>query len=423
MNSKKAFSVVLSLVLIVTLIGCKNTDHFHDVTGDPWPDPFEWLRGTTVRYVTTDSFDGGKYDVAINYFEQTYGIDVVVQLLDERTALSSLAADIAAGIQGDVFRDNRGFPHSLSVLQPLEAAELDLNDPMWNQSIIKASTFDGRPYLIDAIGNVWADFDVCVYNKKIFEENNIKTPKDYYEEGNWTFENFRFAANEVAKLGEEYTGVGILDSMVYGIAGSSFYTYKDDQIYRSDTERLMETMRLLSDMKTDKLAILSKYTFSSRKEGMALTTASGLNRFGRFGSLGNDMGVTYLPVLHQGDKRQLTAAYQGWGVIDGARNPVGAGLFIKEFINHSHYDKEDWFVNDEVRRFFEEVSVDEITYYYAGDLDVNLGIAWDKYSSESLSGYFKKTDDVMDNTVEYLNGITETERAQIKEAEEKGYFK
>ena len=136
------------------------------------------LKGTKVTYVTWKDPNENEDRVAVEKFEEKYGIDLHPQLINEYNYVSIIAADIAAGTQGDVFFENGEFPGSLKVMQPLEAARLDLSDPIWNQSLIKASTLDGHPYLVDAISNVWTEVDICIYNKKIFDDNGIKTLKN-----------------------------------------------------------------------------------------------------------------------------------------------------------------------------------------------------------------------------------------------------
>ena len=67
------------------------------------------------------------------------------------------------------------------MLLVLKAAKINYNDPIWNQDTIKASTFAGEPFLVDAISNVWTELDICVYNKDIFENNGLTTPEEFGE--------------------------------------------------------------------------------------------------------------------------------------------------------------------------------------------------------------------------------------------------
>ena len=190
----------------------------------------EDYRGTTVKYVTWKDPKLNEDGVAVEKFEKDFGITLEPVLIDQGDYVKTIAAAIASDTQGDVFFENGDFPGSLKVMQPLDAAMLDLSAPIWNQALIKASTLDGHPYLVDCISNVWTEVDICVYNKAIFENAGLNTPADYYAAGKWTFDNFRYAAQQVTKLGKDYVGAGLLGEAALGAAGSSFFTYQANQM-------------------------------------------------------------------------------------------------------------------------------------------------------------------------------------------------
>ena len=151
----------------------------------------EDYRGTKVVMATrTDPFSNEDGPVCTK-FEEVYGIDFEPVLIAGDDFVSTIAARIAADQQTDVYYENGDFPGSLTVMQPLDAAKFDLTAPIWNQALIKASTLDGHPYLVDAISNVWTELDICVYNKNIFQNAGLSTPEELYKAGKWTFANFR----------------------------------------------------------------------------------------------------------------------------------------------------------------------------------------------------------------------------------------
>lgn len=431
MNLKRIIILSLAMLFVLSFSGCTDAEQAAEPKVDGMlaeVDP-ELYRGTTVTYVVWKNPEISEDGVAVDSFEETYGIQVKFQLV-AKNEIDLIVADIAAGIQGDVYFDQGNFPESLLILQPLNAAKLELADPFWNQSIIKASTLDGYPYLIDAVSNIETEVDLCVYNKRIFKENKIKSPKEYYDEGKWTFENFYLAAKEVSKLGKEYTGVGILDETVFGAAGSSFFAYKNNRLVLSMEPRLMETMDLFAKMKTEGIAKLDGRGFRDGMQGMALTTCYGLKRTGYFPSINpEDLGVTYLPVWNEGDKPQITAPYRGWGIIEGAKNPVAAGLFLRHLLDVEEHDLSNKFHSQEVANFFFKITgadPDNILYHRAlninegGAVEANCLDAWDKNSPAELDEYFASETWRMNKMIKEANKIIEEERAWIREAESTG---
>ena len=151
------------MLFILSFSGCTDAEQAAEPKVDGMlaeVDPEEY-RGTEITYVLWTDPDLSEDGLAVDTFEETYGIKVNVQLVGANR-IGLIVADIAAGIQGDVYFDQGNFPESLLILQPLNAAKLDLADPFWNQSIIKASTLDGYPYLIDAVSNIETEIDLCV---------------------------------------------------------------------------------------------------------------------------------------------------------------------------------------------------------------------------------------------------------------------
>ena len=384
----------------------------------------EALRGTTVTYVTWKDPEQNEDGVAVKKFEEKYGITVNVQLVDQSTYVNTIATDIAAGQQGDVFFENGDFPGSLTVMQPLDAANFDLSDPIWNQALIKASTLEGHAYLVDAISNVWTEVDLCVYNKSLFELANIPTPDKFYEQGKWTFENFRWCAEKISALGKQYMGAGMLGESVLGAAGSSVFTYKDNKMISTVDDHLIDVMKFVADMKSDGIAGLQREDFGNGTVGMALTNCFGLKKTGYFTNINPDhLGATYLPKWSESDKNYVTGIYRGWGLIDGAKNPVGAGLFLREYLDVNNYDLSNTFHNEEVSSFFFQVTgaySENMIYYHGPDMVKTTGIgsnfheAWNYTTSANMKAYFDSQANVIEEMCVKANKIIDQERDYIK---------
>lgn len=394
---------------------------------DPSVDP-EKYRGTSVTYVTWKDPNLNEDGIAVEKFEKEFGIKVNVQLVSQSNYVQSISADIASGTQGDVFFENNFFPGSLQVMQPLDAAKLDLSADIWNKALVNASTLDGHPYLVDTISNVWAEVDICVYNKAIFNAAGLNTPADYYAAGKWTFDNFRYAAQKISKLGKDYIGAGILGEPALGAAGCSFFTYKDNQMVVSANARLYEVMNYLSQMKQEGIITLDRSGFGNGNQGMALTNCFALKKTGYFTKINPDhLAATYLPVWKEGEKQYVTGIYRGWGLIDGAKNPVGAGLFLRHYLDVSNYDLDETFHNREVTDFFFQITgtYSEDMVYYLGlrgttGINENFATYWNYTSPSNMNSYLDSQRPIMEEMCEKANAIINEERAMIKKAEAEG---
>ena len=443
MKKRRILTLILTVCLTCSLAcGCAETEvqtalpNYNKepseiektLTGmDPSIDPEDY-RGSVVKMVTWKDPWLSTDDVATHEFEQELGIEVEPVLIGQGDYVKTIAATIASRTQGDIFYEHGDFPSSLTVMQPLDAAMLDLSDPFWNQSIIKASTLRDRPYLVDSAVNVWSEIDVCVYNKHIFESAGLKTPKEYYAEGKWTVDNFRYAAQQVSKLGKDYMGAGILGEGILAIAGGGFFTYKDDRMTVSLDEHLFEVMDFFAEMKRDGIVKLDRGGFGEGKTGMAISHVFGLKRTGYFTQINPDhLGVTYLPVWKEGERAKITSLYRGWGLIDGAKNPVGAGLYLSYYLNNDRYDMETTFHNEDVAAFFfviSEEGANDTIYYHGPNLvkatgkGSNFHESWSNYAPDELRSYLESQRPVMNEMCIKTNEIIEQKIEQLKESEE-----
>ena len=169
----KKIARLITLVLAVAMvascfIGCANKNTGTDDPKNPGAssstvegavngmlpevDPEDY-RGTKVVLATrTDPYHNEDGPVCKKFMEE-YGIEFEYVLIDGGEYVNTIASRIATDQQTDVFYENGDFPGSLTVMQPIDAAKFDLTAPIWNESLIKASTLDGHPYLVDADSN------------------------------------------------------------------------------------------------------------------------------------------------------------------------------------------------------------------------------------------------------------------------------
>ena len=318
----------------------------------------EDYRGTTVRFATWKDPNQNEDGPVVAAFKKKYGIDVKIDVVPQDSYTMDISGKIAAGNQPDVYFDNGFFPASLAVLQPLEAARLDLTDPIWDQGMLKKSTVGGKPYLVNTVGNIWSEVDCVFYNKKLLQDNNITTPEEYYKAGKWTFEAMTKVMSDVAKLGPDYIG-GYLDlDAMMGCVGTSFYKFEDGKFTNGTSDAMLTSvLQYISTSIKDGLVkgiyYVNRDDFKKGKMGIAVTNAFGMKKTGYWKGMNpSHIGYTYLPNWDAGTKAKQTGLFRGWGLVKGAKNPVGAGIFLRYYLDVNNYDVSTAFLDQDAENFF-----------------------------------------------------------------------
>lgn len=435
-NLKRVLALLLAVTLMVSLFtGCgeKAGTSGNGGTGssDTNKNPnvnAEDYRGTTVTYVTWKDPDKNEDGIVVSNFKKKYGIDVKIDMVSQDDYVNTISASIASGTQGDICFVNGTFPGSLTIMQPLDAAKLNLEDPIWNQATLKNSTIDGHPYLVDTLSNVWAEVDVCVYNKALFEQNGITSPAEYYEAGSWTLETFKKACREITALGKGYTGATVLGEIFLGLCGANTYSFENGVFKANINDRYYDATIKLSELFNDGLITPTRSEFSSGKVGMALTNCYALKRTGYYSNFNSDnIGVTYLPRYDQNSEQITTGIYRGWGLIRGAKNPEAAGIFLREYLDVNNYDLDATFHNEDAANFFFKVTgeAQNINYYYTEGMAVASGHSereikyfeqWSFRSTPSqVRGYIDSKLPTIERIVEQANAVVQSENKWLKE--------
>lgn len=318
-------------------------------------------RGTTVRYATWKDPDLNEDGPVIDAFEKKYGIKVKVDLIDQGSYIKVLTGRIASGDSPDVYFSNGDFPAAISCLQPLDAAGIDYSDSIWDQSIINYSTVNNKKYLVGTVGNIWSETDMCFYNKKLLNDNNITTPEEYYNAGKWNWDALTKVMTDVKNLGSEYIG-GYIDIETFvGSANGNFYKYSNGKFKNSMDNNLEKSLKYIATSYKNGLirgiGEVYRDEFVNGKCGIALTNAYGLKKTGYWSKMNSDhIGFTYLPNVDGSQKATKTGIYRGWGIIKGAKNPGAAGVFLRYYLDVNNYDTGSAFINSKAETFFFKIN-------------------------------------------------------------------
>lgn len=373
MRLKRILALITASALLLWAVGCSPTAS-SSADNIPPSKPYE---GVTLTVSCWKDPWESRYPFIWDLLEDEYGFKLEWKHTAQRKHITEISSLIASDQPIDIIYTDGYIPYAFSVLQPLENSGMNL-DEFDNQAILKASSVNGKPYLAAGMVFSYGYFDVCVYNKSLFKQADIPTPKDLYEKGEWTLENFIWCAEKIADLGKEYSGAGILSESSIALSGDPFFKLNNGRVELGSGERLIDIMKVFSEMALNGSAKLDRSGFSFGRQGMALTTTFGLKRTGYFTSINPDhIGVTLYPKLIKEDEHTVSAPLSGWGIVKGSENPEAAGVFLKEYLNPSDeiIQSEDNYVyefySEELAEFYYEIYDkynDEFAYYIASDV-------------------------------------------------------
>ncbi|WP_223067887.1 ABC transporter substrate-binding protein [Paenibacillus caui] len=274
-------------------------------------------------------------------FEKKFGGKVNVVAVPWGDQKSTLISMVNAGDQVDVAQANdQNFPvYPLKkILQPIDQY-IDLKDSLWNKSVTSAFSFGGKPY---AVGSTAAPI-VIFYNKTMFEDNGVKTPAEYYAEGNWTWDAFREVAKELTQDTDsdgkiDQFGFGWWDAgyaLMLASNGKTLLSYNADGTITTnyDSENVKEAMQFTQDaLLKDKFIDRTKegdYFNKEFKNGkLAMSAEYG---FGGYNAFKSDYEIDFVPVPTgpKGEQGVGPGGLSGWSIPAVSKNPQGGAEFIK----------------------------------------------------------------------------------------------
>ena len=404
-TTKRAFALVLALVLVFSLAGCskpvddgssyeyvyenrvetsyvdgdEDSDTAGDGTttssggstttssGDSTTKPaniindnvdYTKYKGKTVKFAATINPANDESGPVVENFEKKYGITVEIVQSDQGNYANQLAGWIASGTSPDVARVNGDFPTCMGYLQSLDAAKLDYDEAIWNQQMFNLSTFGGSPYLCDTKNNIWAEIDIVIYSKSLLKRAGANTPEEYDAAGKWTWDAFYEICRKVKNIDPTTMAGGSLLSRENAIhaAGGGLIIYKDGKFVSGVNSRTQEAM--IKYTEAWKEGIIGWESTEGMIEGtVGITTchAWALKKTGFFNNTTyntDDLGYYYQPRWDANSDYGSCGMVRGWGLVRGAAEPVAAGIFLREYLDVSNYDTSSTFISKDAETFF-----------------------------------------------------------------------
>lgn len=371
--------------------GATVTDRVVIASGsDPFAKIPSRLKGTTVRFATWGDESGSVYMKVIKAFEKKTGINVEIVQYNQASYKESIATQIVNKAAPDVIIAD-DFPSSISIVQPVQKL-VDINDNFWDQEIIRMSTVNGNTYFLNSWEGPWQSTMLVYYNKKLFDDEGINSPGDYYEAGQWSYENYIKCAREMNKLGYKTRFDPITFNQQLGNP-----TLKYDPATQRYTNNILNTtegykLKLqfinegIDENTTDN-------DFISAKAAMVTTGPFGSKYNGYFKSMDDSqIAAVPMPDSYQGQKISQATSHgaRSYGICKGAKNPEGAVYFLRYFLDYKYYKAAgaNCFKNEALESFyFGDMSKiyrnnkNRLIEYYGGACNF-AGYSADQYSIE-----------------------------------------
>ena len=312
-----------------------------DVSGsDPFANIPSRLKGTTVTFAHFGDEGAAEYEKVLKAFTKKTGIKYKLVSFNQGEYVAKVSNQIAAKSGPDVIICNDVFPSALEIAQPLQNI-VNLQDDFWDDNITNICTVGGNTYFVNSLNSVWENIDTIVYNKTLFSNNGLTSPLDYYNNGQWTWENFKKCAEAVKKLG--YVG-GYADADVINASlGSPMINYDPKSVTFSPASSSALSVGYQFEAQLYKEGLWSSTdwwgTFANGKIGlMAAGGVWGAKYNGAFKDADDNMlGMVPLPSSFNGKECKPTGSLRAYGIAKGAKNPEGAVYLLRYFLDYSYY--------------------------------------------------------------------------------------
>lgn len=231
---KKLLVLILVVCMVVGLVACAKPADNNPTnptnsanTTDPTDAPKVSFKGKTLQlygfgnpdsYTDYDAFGKGNYlwmvRAAIDEWATINGVTIQYEgSYNQNTMLAAMQS----GAKPDLFRPGNQFPTyaNYGISSPFTEEEYNEIAEICGTS----GYLDMRTYKGEAHGFIapWVGNSLIYYNKSLFERLGVKTPMEYFKEGNWTRSVMLQLMEEVTR---DLDGDGVTD--IYGMPGDTF---------------------------------------------------------------------------------------------------------------------------------------------------------------------------------------------------------
>ena len=304
-----------------------------------------------------------------NAFEEKYGGKVTFEISIWNELETKYVTTMAAGSGPDVIWNQEAtFMRHLSgnLLMPIDDY-VDLSDPLWDKEICDQFVWKGKHYL--PLGKNSQTARLVFFNKTMFERNGVKTPLEYYEEGEWNWESFAAAGREITmdtnadgKV-DQWGWASWMMSLFVPSNGGAMTTFdgKTDTITNTiDSPATMEAMQFLKDGYTNNPFIMpdgnTAYQSAFTQGTVAMITEGQwiADQVIVKNKMTDEWDVVPFPVGPQNTAGTNPCSAAGWTIAQGTKNPEGAAAFCRMYTEmeqeKSDKDLQKYYSKEQVAR-------------------------------------------------------------------------
>ena len=334
---------LIAIPLALFQTGCNPTTTESKTTSD--------VMGSVVRkYVWYQNIPAGE-KAADEYFEKETGAKVERVMVSWDNIDLKFTLDISADTAVDVvYLTEEKFPTYpiKGIVQPLDGL-LPADDPLWKSNAMGIYAFGGKHYgIATGISPL-----LLYYNKTMFVENDVKTPKEYAAEDNWNWDTFAEVAKKLTVTGADGTvqkygwSTWRFDALMLSNAGS-FVDFKPNGSMEValDSPKTMKALQFMQDAAfTDKwMNPIGNFTwYNDWINGNVAMTCEAAFLFwnGQFDNLKFEYDIAPLPWGPDNTDKIYPGRADASGVCSKARNPQGAIEYIRKTIEYNKLHEND----------------------------------------------------------------------------------
>ncbi len=415
MKRISALLLALALTLSLTLLaGCKKTDNsgsadegkkpvnVEDVYGssDLSAETIEALQssGKIMLYTSEADVAQGKYNddwkEAMDWYKTYYGLDIKWKYQAYGDDLSKFLVDFAAEDAPDlIYLDYRRWPkaglrqivYSVDELKAKNALGLDHPTIKAYEDLASRFEINGKKY---AFSVAYTSPTLCCVNLDLYDQYSVKSPMEYYKEGNWNMDTYIKCAKDITRTlgdGSKIWGTFGWNYSWYLVANDCRLVQWDDnyklKLTMTTDPKTVETLSTFADIYAKGYCPSSEeYSqnklFVSGQEGMVLMTADNMAKMVKDVTFKWD--VLPMPYGANNSSGQTAGEVSGWGLVTSSKNIQGAINYTiaKDLLNRVQYNQ-NWGVYfcPSYDGIYSEEQIDTIADYadHVG-LDLYMGV-------------------------------------------------
>lgn len=290
---------------------------------------FSWRDPNKTDYAEATEVAKSKLGMTVKYIPTTH-----------ETYWNDLTNMVASGKQVDLIDLEWDFyPRAITsgLVQPLDKY-IDFNSELWADFASIINKYAYKDHIYFGIQDVMLS-GLVYYNPRTIKEAGLKTPRQYWEEGNWTLQNMVELANKLTQKDKagNVTRTGLIPSgdMIAAIAGVDIVEPNRQSNYKLNLKnsRIAKVMNSVYNMGvngTGAAANLDPRKILTNEAGLAMTASWAINN--EFKALHDKKQLEWCiyPKLDADSKHYYSlAAYPRWGLVKDAKNPEGAAAYVE----------------------------------------------------------------------------------------------